>query len=70
MHSADRQKSAHPLESHHTIRSLACLRQDGVVIDTDAFRTSVSRQRLAVEIIIVMGLSLGQSAIYSILRII
>jgi membrane protease YdiL (CAAX protease family) len=43
-------------------------RQDGVVTWQDA--PSVDRTRLGLEVVIVLGISLGQSAIYSVLRII
>ena len=42
----------------------------GVVTQLDAPETAVDRRRLSLEIVIVLGLSLGQSAVYAVLRII
>ena len=42
----------------------------GDVTELGAHRSSIDRTRLGVEIVIVLGISLGQSAVYSILRII
>ena len=42
----------------------------GVVTQLDAPETAVDRMRLGLEIVIVLGLSLGQSAVYAVLRII
>ncbi len=42
----------------------------GVVTQLDAPETAVDRRRLGLEIVIVLGLSLGQSAVYAVLRII
>ena len=42
----------------------------GVVTQLDAPETAGDRRRLGLEIVIVLGLSLGQSAVYSVLRII
>jgi membrane protease YdiL (CAAX protease family) len=42
----------------------------GVVTQTEASEVAVDRRRLVLEIVIVLGLSLGQSAVYSVLRII
>ena len=42
----------------------------GLVIQPGASEVSVNRTRLGLEVVIVLGLSLGQSAIYAVLRII
>jgi membrane protease YdiL (CAAX protease family) len=42
----------------------------GVVTQLDAPETAVDRRRLGLEVVIVLGLSLGQSAVYAVLRII
>jgi membrane protease YdiL (CAAX protease family) len=42
----------------------------GVVTQLEAPETAVDRRRLGLEVVIVLGLSLGQSAIYAVLRII
>jgi membrane protease YdiL (CAAX protease family) len=42
----------------------------GVVTQPDASEVTVNRTRLGLEVVIVLGLSLGQSAIYAVLRII
>ena len=42
----------------------------GVVTELGASESAVDRTRLGIEVAIVLGLSLGQSAVYSVLRII
>src|SRR4029453_1854999 len=42
----------------------------GVVTQLEAPETAVDRRRLGLEVVIVLGLTLGQSAVYSLLRII